>query len=99
MYRNEDEEEILSDIIMGEAVMVLLKADAAISSAALVRQLQSMAAAEKDLSRQRACRRAIAEVRNYQSPERHHDTQEIRDRDNVTHLFTSEGTSDGSKKH
>ncbi|MBC3945903.1 hypothetical protein H8S21_11255 [Erwinia persicina] len=98
MYRNEDEE-LLSDIILGEAVMVLLKADAAISSSALIRQLQSMAAAEKELYRQRACRRAIAEVRNHQAPERHSDTREIRDRDNVTHLFTSEGPADGTKKH
>lgn len=97
MYRNEDEEELLSDIILGEAVMVLLKADAAISSAALIRQLQSMAAAEKDPSRQRVIRQAIAEVRNYQAPDR--STHEIRDRDNVAHFFTSEGPSDGTKKH
>ncbi|MBD8165235.1 hypothetical protein [Erwinia persicina] len=99
MYRNEDEEELLSDIILGEAVMVLLKADAAISSSALIRQLQAMAAGEKELTRQRACRRAIAEVRSYQAPEPDTDTREIRDRDNVTHLFTSEGPADGTKKH
>lgn len=99
MYRNEDEEELLTDVILGEAVMVLLKADAAISSAALIRQLQLMVAAEKETFRQRAFRRAIAEVRNNQAPERDSDTQEIRDRDNVTHLFTSEGPADGTKKH
>lgn len=99
MYRNEDEEELLSDIILGEAVMVLLKSDAAISSAALVRQLQSMAAVETELARQRACRRAIAEVRNYSATGRDADTRQIRDRDNVTHLFTSEGPADGTKKH
>ncbi|MFK8257643.1 hypothetical protein ACFL9S_07640 [Erwinia sp. AnSW2-5] len=99
MYRNEDEEELLSDIILGEAVMVLLKADAAISSSALIRQLQMMAATEKEISRQRACRQAIAEVRDHQPPVRDSDTQEIRDGDNVTHLFTSEGPADGTKKH
>jgi len=99
MYRNEDEEELLTDVMLGEAVMVLLKADAAISSAALIRQLQVMVAAENEPSRQRACRRAIAEVRHSLVPEQDSDAQEIRDRDNVTHLFTSEGPADGTKKH
>ncbi|MEN5015795.1 hypothetical protein ABEH87_05455 [Erwinia sp. Eh17-17] len=99
MYRNEDEEELLSEIMLGEAVMVLLKSDAAISSAALIRQLQSMAAVEQETLKQRACRRAIAEVRDSQAADRASDTKEIRDRDNVTHLFTSEGPADGTKKH
>lgn len=97
MYKNEEEK--LSDIVMGEAVMVLLSNDAAISKTALIRQLQDMAATETEVVRQRACRRAIAEVRQSQAQEQNRQTHEIRDRDNVTHMFTSDGPANGAKKH
>ncbi|WP_158780684.1 hypothetical protein [Pantoea sp. BAV 3049] len=97
MYKNEDEK--LIDILLGEAVMVLLKEDAAISNAALIKQLHAMAAAESDAARQLTFRRAINEVRNYSAPNRDGFSQEIRDSDNVMHLFTNEESQDGSKKH
>ncbi|WP_338563928.1 hypothetical protein [Erwinia sp. E_sp_B04_7] len=92
MYKNEDEK--LIDILLGEAVMVLLKDDAAISNAALIRQLQAMASAESDTVRQRACRRAISEVRSYMAADHESNKHE-----NMTHMFSSEGPPDGTKKH
>lgn len=97
MYRNEEEK--LTDILLGEAVMVLLKADAAISNAALIKQLHALAAVETDAARQLACKRAINQVRNHSAPNRDSFSQEIRDSDNVMHLFTNEESPDGSKKH
>ncbi|WP_380184723.1 hypothetical protein [Kalamiella sp. sgz302252] len=97
MYRNDEEK--LIDIILGEAVLALLKSDAAINNAALIRQLQAMAAVEKSAARHRACKQAILDVRNNIKSGSNRYTHEIRDMDNVTHLFTSEGPPDGTKKH
>ena len=97
MYRNDDEK--LIDIVLGEAVLVLLKTDATINNAALIRQLQAMAAVEKSAARHRACKQAIIVVRNNIKTGNNRYTHEIRDVDNVTHLFTSEGPPDGTKKH
>ncbi|RRZ93573.1 hypothetical protein [Erwinia sp. 198] len=97
MYRNDDEK--LIDIVLGEAVLVLLKTDATINNAALIRQLQAMAAVEKSAARHRACKQAITDVRNNIKTGNNRYTHEIRDVDNVTHLFTSEGPPDGTKKH
>ncbi|WP_048697127.1 hypothetical protein [Erwinia piriflorinigrans] len=97
MYKSEDEK--LSDKMMGEAVMVLLKQDAAVSNSALMRQLRHMIAVEKNSLRQDALMRAIDEVSQYMGVKRATNTVEIRDRDNVAHFFTSEGPVDGAKKH
>ncbi|MBV4366015.1 hypothetical protein ACMGGR_16155 [Erwinia sp. BNK-24-b] len=97
MYRNDEEK--LVDIVLGEAVLALLKGDAAINNAALIRQLQAMSAVEKNATRQRACRQAITDVRNNIKSGSNRYTHEIRDTDNVTHLFTSEGPPNGTKKH
>ena len=97
MYRNNDEK--LIDIVLGEAVLALLKSDAVINNAALIRQLQAMAAVEKSAVRHRACKQAILDVRNNIKSGNNRYTHEIRDMDNVKHLFTSEGPPDGTKKH
>ncbi|MDW8847799.1 hypothetical protein SD961_18235 [Erwinia sp. MMLR14_017] len=97
MYK--DDEERLTDIILGEAVMVLLKDDASINSANLLRLLHSMSASEKDTFRQQACRSAIAELRNYSFFETEETGADQPGRDDMSHLFTSDGPPDGSKKH
>ncbi|WP_042958948.1 hypothetical protein [Erwinia tasmaniensis] len=97
MYKSEDEK--LSDKMMGEAVMVLLRQDAAISNSALMRQLRDMVTVETDPRRQVALMRAIDEVSQYLSVKPPANRIEIRDRDNVTHFFTSEGPANGVKKH
>lgn len=97
MYK--DEEEKLTDIILGEAVMVLLKDDATIDSANILRLLQTMASSEKDSFRQRACRSAMEELRNYASFETEGTSFEQPGHDDMSHLFTSDGPPDGTKKH
>lgn len=97
MYRNNEEK--LIDIVLGEAVLALLKKDAVINNAALIRQLQAMAAVEKSAVRHRAFKQAILDVRDNIKSGSNRYTHEIRDIDNVKHLFTSEGPPDGSKKH
>ncbi|KOC91924.1 hypothetical protein [Winslowiella iniecta] len=93
------DEEKLTDIMMGEAVLALIRADGVISNAALIHQLQLMAKAESDGVKRRACQRAINEVRASQADSHKRVTHEIRGRDNVVHLFTSDGPADGTKKH
>lgn len=97
MYK--DQEEKLTDIILGEAVMVLLKDDASINSANLLRLLQSMLAAEKEVARQQACRSAMEELRNYSSFETEDTGFDQPGSDAMSHLFTSDGPPDGTKKH
>jgi hypothetical protein len=97
MYK--DEEERLTNILLGEAVMVLLKDDASINSANLLRLLHSMFASEKDTFRQQACRTAMEELRNYSSFETEESSFEQPGRDDMSHLFTSDGPPDGTKKH
>lgn len=97
MYKSEDEK--LSDKMMGEAVMVLLRQDAAISNSALIRQLRDMVAVETNLRRRCALMCAIDEVSQHLNAKPAANTIEIRDRDYVTHFFTSEGPANGVKKH
>lgn len=97
MYQNDEDK--LTDIVLGEAILALLRGDAPVSNASLIQQLQQMSAVEKDTARQRACQLAIAEVRNNRSASPKSVTHRVRDRDNITHLFTSEGPPDGTKKH
>ncbi|MGK9174351.1 hypothetical protein KXR87_14125 [Yokenella regensburgei] len=62
MYRSE--EEIQTDIIVGEAVMELLNEGAAITQSALLQQLRKMARDEKDSARKAALTLALAEIRD-----------------------------------
>ncbi|MEM6158980.1 hypothetical protein AAH446_00235 [Erwinia sp. P6884] len=96
MYQKD--EDILTDIVFGEAILALLRGDAPVSNASLIQQLQHMAAVEKIPARQRACQLAIAEVKNNRPAPPKPVTHRVRGRDNI-HLFTSEGPPDGAKKH
>lgn len=91
MYKNENEK--LIDILLGEAVMVLLQDDAIISNAALIKQLQTMAIRETDVVRQRACRRAVSVIRS------HLLTDRDGARNDHLHTFNSDGPEDGTRKH
>ncbi|MGB9097912.1 hypothetical protein [Erwinia sp.] len=97
MDRNEEEK--LIDILLGEAVLVLLKEEAAISNAALIKQLKLLSVTETHVLRQRAYRLAINEVRNYTSADISVTSHDVRDRDHKRHLFNHEGPPDGTKKH
>lgn len=62
MYRSEDEK--LTDVMIGEAVLTLLKSDKPVSSNALIAQLELMAADADDDVKVSVIRKAITEVRN-----------------------------------
>lgn len=93
------EQEKLIDILLGEAVMVLLREEAAISNVALIKQLKLMALAEPNSGRQSVYTLAISEVRNYAFaiPDAIH--QHVQERENKRHLFNHNGPPDGTKKH
>lgn len=57
-----DKAERLTDIVIGEAVTVMLAEDDAISAEALARQLSNMMSRESDPARLTALQRAVAEV-------------------------------------
>ncbi|CAK6501282.1 hypothetical protein PANPB_00153 (plasmid) [Pantoea sp. Nvir] len=60
MSKNDDEK--LVDILIGEAVMVLLQQESPVFAKHVVAQLQAMAASERNPVRQRAFQHAIAEL-------------------------------------
>ncbi|WP_252515524.1 hypothetical protein [Candidatus Pantoea bituminis] len=61
MYRSDEEK--LTDVVIGEAVLTLLKSDSPVSSTALIAQLEVMAAAAEDAKMVRAIKSAVTEVR------------------------------------
>lgn len=97
MYK--DKEETLTDIVLGEAVMALLNNDDLISSTSILKVLQSMASVEREPSRQRACRQAMEELRNYSANESDNVNYDRPGRDDMSHLFTQEAPPDGTNKH
>lgn len=97
MYRSEDEK--LTDVMIGEAVLTLLKSDKPVSSNALIAQLELMAANADDDTKVSVIRNAITEVRNGMVAARKRLQGDGAERDNTTHRMNSDGPPDGSKKH
>lgn len=97
MYRSEDEK--LTDVMIGEAVLTLLKSDKPVSSSALIAQLEFMAANADSDAKVSIISRAITEVRNGMVAARKRVQKEGAERDNAAHLMTSDGPPEGSKKH
>ncbi|ADI78558.1 MULTISPECIES: hypothetical protein [Pantoea] len=97
MYRSEDEK--LTDVMIGEAVLTLLKSDKPVSSNALIAQLELMAANADDDSKVSVIRKAITEVRNGMVAARKRAQGESAERDKTAHRMNSDGPPDGSKKH
>lgn len=62
MSINDDEK--LTHVLMGEAVMALLQQGTPVFAEQVAAKLKSMAASESSLSRKRACECALAEVLN-----------------------------------
>ncbi|RPE01291.1 hypothetical protein BBB56_10510 [Candidatus Pantoea deserta] len=58
------DEEKLTNIVIGEAVMALLQQGTPVFAEQVAEKLRSMAASESDLNRKQACERALAEVLN-----------------------------------
>ncbi|MDW8844965.1 hypothetical protein SD961_03490 [Erwinia sp. MMLR14_017] len=59
-----DEEEKLTDIMLGDAVLYLLQEGSAINVSALIATLQKMAEREESAIYQQACLNALKNVRN-----------------------------------
>ncbi|THB84398.1 hypothetical protein E1N66_10585 [Pantoea allii] len=97
MYRSEDEK--LTDVMIGEAVLTLLKSDKPVSSNALIAQLELMAADADDDVKVSVIRKAITEVRNGMVAARQRVQADGTERDKNTHRMNSDGPPDGSKKH
>ena len=97
MYRSEDEK--LADVMIGEAVLTLLKSDKPVSSDALITQLELMAAEADDDSKVSVIRKAITEVRNGMVAARKRVQGDGAERDKQTHRMNSDGPPEGSKKH
>lgn len=98
MYRSEDEK--LTDVMIGEAVLTLLKSDKPVSSNALIAQLEVMAAAANDdAAKVSTIRKAIIEVRNGMVAARKRVKGDVTERENTAHRMNSDGPPDGSKKH
>ena len=96
---NRSEEEQLTDILMGEAVLALLKMGKRISSRSLLSQLQLIQKNENYQPRRQACARAIAEVESSMAPTSPRTTVTVRDGENVSHFFTSDGPTNNARKH
>ncbi len=95
MYRSDEER--LTDILMGDAVLQLLQSRSPVTSRALLEKLNAMAAIEPDVQRQKALRRAMAEVMNNMDTPEESGTP-LKSADNVTHIFRRrDGEGNGTK--
>lgn len=97
MYRSNEER--LTDKLIGEAVISLLKSKSPISTDRLIAQLQFMAVSADNINRKSACERIINEIRHDLADKRGRITYEVRDVNNVRHFFNAEGPSDDKKRH
>ncbi len=93
------ENDKLTDILMGEAVLALLQKGKHISARSLLSELHIMLNEESTVSRQLACLNAIAEVESAVATALPRTTVTVRDGEDVGHLFTNDGPADNARKH
>lgn len=104
---NRSEIEQLTDEIIGEAVLFLLKESQPINIQALIRKLRVMKDEEPDAQRRKMMSDVIAEVSNTVVATRRKpipeqkalDRDARKSRDNVYQLFDDSQQSENSKKH
>lgn len=97
MYRSEDEK--LTDTIMGEAVIAMLKSEKTITAHKLIERLQFMANATHDRRRKNICEQLINEMRHSLYERANKTVYEVRNIDNEQNFFIDEGSPDDHKKH
>lgn len=97
MNRNDDEK--LTDILMGEAFLALLHAGGPLSAGRLIAKLRAIAMLEKSETRKQACERAIAEVRSSLSYQRDQSRPEVRSLDNNRFLLGNDYPTDDTRIH
>ncbi|QDY44022.1 hypothetical protein [Candidatus Pantoea soli] len=96
MYRSEDER--LTDIVMGDAVLQLLKQAGPVTATALLDKLHTLAGQETDPARQRAFQRAIEEVTNSKKAPAG-EAVALKDTHNVTHIFRNRENPGKKTRH
>ncbi|MTH46039.1 hypothetical protein [Intestinirhabdus alba] len=102
---NRSEIERLSDEIIGEAVLSLLKGRGPISKRALIAALGNMAATESDPGRREVIKHVIAEINqglargNKASGPQHGRDNEKERKDNVLQLFGERRSQSAKKMH
>lgn len=96
MHRSNEER--LADILMGDAVLQLLRNVGPVSNDTLLDKLRVMASQESDPARQKALRRAMAEVMNNKQTTRR-DSVALKDADNVTHIFRNRSHTGKDTQH
>lgn len=95
LYRSDEER--LTDILIGDAVLQLLATDS-VSDSALLNKLNDMASYECDPSRQHALQRAIVEVqKSIETFSRHAII--LKDMDNVGHVFRNRDKTRHDTQH
>jgi len=95
MYRSEEEK--ITDVMIGEAVLTLLKSESPISSNALIAQLEAMAGETDDATKLQAIKVAIVEVQKGIASANSRRRVDLPERDN--HRLNNDGPPEGSKKH
>lgn len=98
---NRSETEQLTDEIIGEAVLSLLREKGPINFKALIARLRAMEASESDGQRRKAITSVIAEISNTMLSGQRKNIRENKEwsHDNVRSLFGDSQQSDASKKH
>ncbi len=95
---NRSKDERLTDIVMGDAVLQLLKKKGPVTNSALLDKLRLMASVEPDAGRQKALSRAMAEVlNNMQSATQ--QSMALKDTNNVTHIFRNRDNTGKDTQH
>lgn len=99
---NRSENEQLTDVLIGEAVLYLLGGNSPITTRALVNRLRTMAAEESDNRRKLLLERVIAEICAREKATRRQKTEvKVRQRntDNVLALFGAKNRTGPPRKH
>lgn len=98
---NRSEIEQLTDELIGEAVLSLLREKGPVTLKALIARLKVMEVSEPEGQRREAIAQVIAQISNKTMPGRRNPTREHNewDRDNVHSLFGDKQPSGASKKH
>lgn len=97
MFKSNDER--VTDILIGEAMLDLLQSGKAVSSRALLESLQRMAENEEDDERRQGFARAIAEVKQNLAAQSDPARVTLRDRHNGEHHFKGEAVPGNKQKH
>lgn len=100
-FMNRSEKDQLTDEIIGEAVLSLLREKGPINMRVLIARLRSMETSESDPQRREAIARVITEISSTTVSERRNGAHERKEwnGDNVRSLFGDSQSPDGTKKH